>query len=277
MIQRLILLLLLTMPALAREIVFLKDGSRGIILREMGDTALVGLTRLFHSYAALDSPQATQVRLSELRRTNLEAEGLAVLIDPKPPTNLRSSPNGPVLRRLDGRSALILLKPGDWHQVMTDDGTIGYVHRSTVSILQLDYTQAEIDAVWQPLARHHRDRCNQLSNDGRRRMYCSVSFGPLGRVVVNTMGRLVLRQTWSQDLSQGFSQDREWLSIGTKPVNFKPPYLADYPDSQRLYHKVNGKYQLVLDTNFYSLELLHSRGVPDSVIRGLCLPYPRSR
>lgn len=277
MIHRLILFLLLTLPALAREIVFLKDGSRGVILQKMGDKALVGLTRLDHTYTALDSPQARQVPLSELHHTNLEAESLAVLIDPNPPTNLRSSPNGPVLRRLDGHSALILLKSGEWHQVMTGDGTLGYVHASTVSILQLDYPQAEIDAIWRPLARHHRDLCNQPSTDGRRRMYRSITFGPLGRVVVNTMGQVVLRETWSEDLSRGFSQDRQWLAIGDKLVNPSPPYSADYPSSQLLYHKVNGKYQIVIDTDFYSLPGLQSKGVPDSIVRGLCLPYPRSR
>ena len=95
-------------------------------------------------------------------------------------------------------------------------------------------------------------------------------------MVANPKGEIVLREDCSQELAGGFSQDGQWLAVTSNLVNRTPPYWADYPASKRLYHKVGGKFQLVLDVDFYNLDLLHKKQVPDAIIRGLCLPYPKN-
>ena len=278
MIRRLLVLVILTLPVSALEVVLLKDGSRGLVLHRIGPTAWVGQTKpLSPDSAGPYEPRALQIPASELRPTHQQAVGMAVLVDPDPTTNLRSAPNGPVLRKLDGNSVLLVLHRGEWHQVLTSDGTTGYVHSSTVSLLTLDCRQDELDAICAPLIASHKKFCSdEPQADGRKRMYLSLSFGPLGRVVANTQGQVVLRETCSQGLGGGFSQDKQWLAVESKLVNPTSPYSADYPASKLLFHRVQGSYQLVLDTDFYSLDQLKGKGVPDSVIRGLCLPYPRS-
>ncbi|MFN8609835.1 MAG: SH3 domain-containing protein [Vulcanimicrobiota bacterium] len=276
MLARFAFFLMLTLSALAREVVILRDGSRGVVLQRSGQSALVGLTRLRQTGDALDRPVASRTPISEIRSTQIQAEGMAVLIDPKPPTNLRSAPNGAIVRRLDGHSALILLEHGEWHKVMTGDGAVGYVHSSTVSVLTLEGHRDELESISRPLIEHHKKYCASGPAEGRRLQYLSVDFGPLGRVVANPKGEIVLREDCSQELAGGFSQDGQWLAVTSNLVNRPPPYWADYPASKRLYHKVGGKFQLVLDVDFYNLDLLHKKQVPDAIIRGLCLPYPKN-
>ena len=120
MIQRLLLLLLLSLTCGARQLVRLKDGSYGVVLQSLDGKALVAVTSMSRGGFTLTQPQAQVLPWKELHSTQKEAQG---------------------------------------NQVMTGDGTIGYVHSCTISIVQLDYPQAKIDAVWKPVAAQSTESC----------------------------------------------------------------------------------------------------------------------
>ncbi|MBT9583697.1 hypothetical protein IV102_10115 [bacterium] len=185
---------------------------------------------------------------SEFRLAHLKAAGLAIPIDPKPPTNLRATPSGAIMSKLDGKQLLIVLKPGPWHQILTADRLAGYVHASTVSTLVLDAPAGLLEEICAPLIRERVEYCSTPPFTDRRKKSCLSLFGgPLGSLVVAPDGRVIRLEPTGWSLAGGMSQDRQWVTVRDNLVD-PPRYQSDSASGPILFHQVDGVYQVVLQT-----------------------------
>jgi hypothetical protein len=230
------------------------------------------MPRLKRSLNDAGIPAGSQVPLTSLKGTGQQAESVAILCDPSPPTNLRVTPGGKVLQLLDRREILLVLQRGKWHHVMTPRGVTGYVHESVVSVLTLQADRAVVDAIVERLAREHVAFC-AAGSDPRRRSCLSIFLGPLGSVIIAPDGHVVKRERPAWCLAGGLFEDSRWAAAHLNLVD-PPRYSSDGgADTCVLRRGADGRYHEVHQAGpELKLEMLRKVGVPDKVIRGLCLP-----